>query len=900
MPRPARGTSTDELPPLRSKCAAPPRTRTSSLVVRSARRPHAPVDRPEHRGHRGPFTDARGLARGPGPIAPGAPVVYRIDLAPGTGGRLTARAHVNGVKARLTLLDARGQILVQSDAQSVGVADPAIDLHIQAGSANLTPYSYYLEVESLGGRGDFSLTTALTETTAPFATIPSPDSPLDEARMALGDFNHDHVADLVTHAGVFLATRDGAFQKAPSSAALGPRNDIVAIVTGDFNGDGLTDVAFADQNLDQVRVMLARIDGTFDAAVTAADGLGATALAVGKFTGDHRDDLAVAQITGNVTILGRGDDGTFEALDTIPVGDSPSAVVVGNFDGNDQPDLAVADQGSGDVNVLLGQSGGKFLAAPAIPAGFNAPLALATGDFDHNGSTDLAVAESGSAKNDVRILLNAGNGTFTDGPKVPFTYTLFTISSADLDGDGRFDLIVSESSLLPASGTIWVVPGRADGTFGNAVAVQAGLPSGMVAAADLNGDGRPDLVLSQYFTGDVSVLLQDGAGAYVPSTPPNLTPTAVADVNNDGALDSIAGDGVHLGAGDGTLRPTPVELPLALGVVISAIVPGDFNGDGKPDLAVTDFLSSRLTVLLGNGDGSFHDSGSYATGRRPDAVAAGDFNGDGLIDLAVANFFSGDVTVLLGDGRGSFRDAGSLLVGRRPDAIVSADFNGDGKPDLAVADYATGSVTVLSGDGQGSFRQSGVVGVGIGPDALVSADFNGDGKPDLAVALAGALPRTGGVVVLYGKADGTFAAATPAAQGKVITPKSLTLADFNGDGRPDLAVADFYSSTALVLLNNGGGFDAAAPVGFVQSPTSVAAGDFDGDGRPDLVGDRPGRRRDGGPVRQRRRHVPNPEPEPRRSAPIRCRPGGLQRRRVHRPRHRQRILRRRLGASRRR
>src|SRR5262249_6343208 len=149
-------------------------------------------------------------------------------------------------------------------------------------------------------------------------------------------------------------------------------------------------------------------------------------------------------------------------------------------------------------------------------------------------------------------------------------------------------------------------------------------------AADLNGDGRPDLAATHSLTSNFSTLLGDGAGAFLPGSPQNLTPTAVADFNRDGVSDFVAPDGVHLGSGDGTFRDPPVALPLAAGAEVSAIVTGDFNGDGRADLAVTDFLSDQVTVLLGDGDGAFRPAGSFGVGRRPAAAVAGDFNGDGL------------------------------------------------------------------------------------------------------------------------------------------------------------------------------------------------------------------------------------------------------------------------------
>jgi hypothetical protein len=164
---------------------------------------------------------------------------------------------------------------------------------------------------------------------------------------------------------------------------------------------------------------------------------------------------------------------------------------------------------------------------------------------------------------------------------------------------------------------------------------------------------------------------------------------------------------------------------------------GDFNGDGKPDLAVANWNSNSVSVLLGNGDGSFQAAQDFGAGISPESVAVGDFNGDGKPDLAVANFGSATVSVLLGNGDGSFRPAQDFVVGRGAYSVAVGDFNGDGKPDLAVANFWSTNVSVLLGNGDGSFQAAqnfGTGGYGSFPASVAVGDFNGDGKPDLAVA----------------------------------------------------------------------------------------------------------------------------------------------------------------------
>jgi len=282
-----------------------------------------------------------------------------------------------------------------------------------------------------------------------------------------------------------------------------------------------------------------------------------------------------------------------------------------------------------------------------------------------------------------------------------------------------------------------------------------------------------------------------------------------------------------------------------------SVATADFNGDGIPDLAVANQSDGTMTILLGNGDGTFAEAASspIAIGNSTFYVAVGDFNQDGKPDLAVASgFYGGAISIFLGNGNGTFTQAaGSPISVSTPyvtDAIAVADINGDGIPDIAAAndgyEYGASSVTVLLGNGDGTFTTvSASSTVGEGPVGIIAGDFNGDGKPDLATANF----YDGTVTVLLGNGDGTF---TQAASSPIIVgsfPWTLSTADFNRDGKADLAVANtFYTSgspgTISVLLGNGDGTfipSADSPVTVGHSPESAAVGDFNGDGIPDLA-----------------------------------------------------------------
>jgi len=284
----------------------------------------------------------------------------------------------------------------------------------------------------------------------------------------------------------------------------------------------------------------------------------------------------------------------------------------------------------------------------------------------------------------------------------------------------------------------------------------------------------------------------------------------------------------------------------SVGSLPAFVVVGDFNGDNKPDLAVVNSSSANVSVLLGKGDGAFQVATNFGTGATPLSLAVGDFNGDGKPDLVVANHgcpecapaISGNVSVLTGSGDGAFQAAVNYGTGTGPASVVVGDFNGDGKPDLAVANQFSDDVSFLLGNGDGTFRSAVNYATGLGPSAVAVGDFNGDGKPDLAVANAGIVTNftyytNGSVSVLLGNGDGTFQPGVNYGGG--LSPFSLVVSDFNGDGRPDIAVTSHNGNVSVLLGNGDGTLQAPVNLAAGSEPSFVEVGDFNGDGKADLA-----------------------------------------------------------------
>ena len=305
----------------------------------------------------------------------------------------------------------------------------------------------------------------------------------------------------------------------------------------------------------------------------------------------------------------------------------------------------------------------------------------------------------------------------------------------------------------------------------------------------------------------------------------------VGDFNGDGRPDlfiiNFTTVSVVLGNGGGTFASQviyPISANASLGVA------ADFNGDGKLDVIIGNFAGSNLYLIPGNGDGSFGSASSIASGLHPLGIVAVDLDNDGKPDLVVVNNGDSSVSVFKGNGDGSFVPGATYLVGADARVVTAGDFNNDGRTDIAVTSFINNSVSVLLGNGDGSFKAGVAYAAGTGPHAVTSGDFNGDGKLDLVVTNNGG----GNISVLLGNGDGSFAPAVNYAVGA--QPRFVVAADLNGDGKLDLAVTSNANSTVSVLAGNGDGTFAVA-VNFATgtTPNDIQAADFNGDGNPDLA-----------------------------------------------------------------
>jgi hypothetical protein len=700
--------------------------------------------------------------------------------------------------------------------------------------------------------------------------------------LLIADFNGDGwndvaVASASGQIAILLNDANGGLS-APRLYTSGAHPSSMAIA--DFNSDGIPDLIAANEGSNDVALLAGRSDGTFEDAVHFAAGLSPRSVAAADLNGDGFPDLAVADFAGNnITILLGDGHGTFHTGDSIPAGNGPSFILAGDFNEDGVQDLAILNQLDQTVSILLGNGSGNYMPSQ-IGSGIGGVVSLAAGHILGGAHIDL-ILQSGS---DLHLLAGAGDGTFSSRITLAGSAAPQSLLFGDFNGDGRIDLAAADMS-----GVLSVFTGSA-GTAAARSAAQVGTTE-ILAASD-----SPALTLHQR-----TMLLTGNTGSSVtlssssPSSNLGQAVTLTAVVSPQAATGKVtfysgtsilgiqkvssgqaqlttslmpsganslqarySGDATYAGSISSAVAQAVTVLPMTdtpfastsfnAGATPYTVVAADFNNDGKIDLAVTNNTSTGgVSVFLGNGSGGFTAAtGSpFGSGTLPYGLVAVDLNGDGNVDLAFTNANSaGGVTVLLGNGSGAFTTLGTYPTGQTPESVAAGDFNNDGIPDLAVANMTDGTVSILLGNGDGSLSPASVPTVAVGgttpnPVSVAIADFNGDGNADIVTANSG----NGTISVLLGDGTGEFTAATNSPFSAGAQPVSVAAADLNGDGKPDLAVANSLTSGSDVgvFINAGNGTFGSRTGYTTISGTNglnahfITVGDFNSDGIPDLA-----------------------------------------------------------------
>lgn len=620
--------------------------------------------------------------------------------------------------------------------------------------------------------------------------------------LTVGDFNGDGKMDIAAanfldnNVSLLIGNGDETFKPHLTLATgQGP----ASIAAGDFNADDKLDLIVANRNDDSVSLLLGNGDGTFQGHTDLSAASFPAAVVTGDFNGDGKLDIAVGTFSAVSIMLGNG-NGTFADHADVAV-TSGQSIAVADYNLDGATDLAVLGGGGSGVEMLLGQGDGTFTSGMSFPVGNPPNLAITTADLNKDGKPDLVVSNVGSISNipgnSISVLIGKGDGTFQSHVDYATAFGPVGVTTLDVNGDGALDVVVAcagSNNVGPFAGRgVSVLLGKGNGTFQTFSNISGVTNPASPVVADLNNDGSPDLVVI-------------GAGG--------TTPRMVS---------------VLLSNNNGTFK-TPTTFAAGSGPV--SMLVGDFNNDAKLDLAVFNqpqVGTNGISILFGTGSGTFAAPISTSLGAGQGRMAAGDFNGDAKLDLVISDPGFSQVLVLLGNGNGTFKSPTMFATGFNPSAVVTGDFNNDGKADLAVAVAAssntttTHAVSILLGNGNGTFASHANFGPTILGVDLVAADFDADGKLDLLVS-----SNQGSVYMMLGNGNGTFQPDQPFGMGEL--SGSLTVGDLNDDGKLDLVVGN------SVLLGNGDGTLQTYRPYLAQFPGGEpVTGDFNKDGGLDLV-----------------------------------------------------------------
>jgi sugar lactone lactonase YvrE len=765
-----------------------------------------------------------------------------------------------------------------------------------------------------------------TYTTAPLLSFDA----YNLGPMMVADLNGDGLQDLAVLNGdsntvtVLLGNGDGTFQVAPSSPSIGanPRQMAVA----DFNGDGIPDLAVTNLSANPLNILLGNGDGTFTATANSPAMSGTPwTIAAGDFNGDGKQDMAITDLYADTVsiLLGNG-DGTFAVSTSLHSGSKGAPVATADFNGDGKLDLAVGVSGASDsVTILVGNGDGTFNAPAAGPAVISTPISSTqVGDFNGDGIPDVAITDS--AVGTFTVFLTNPNGAPTvfsgNAPASPLYELLSAVG--DLNGDGRSDLEIGEqdgpSALYVTQPTetttvtsnvslVGVGQHLVDASYSGDGNFQASL-SGTLPLWGVASATTTTLTVSSGATPITSVapgtLVALSATVATGATPVtsgqvnfcdasasectdiHLLGTATLASNGTATYHFVPGAGVHsykaVFVQDGyglssasaaaTLTVGPAKQPTYTDTTaitysgpsgeytFTGTVVG-YGGTAAPTGNIsfldTSFSNTSLaTAPLGAATAGL----GWLVSQTPTLASSqatqvtGDFNGDGIPDLALLSSTGSvpatatvTITILFGKGDGTFT-AGpttpTTIVGELNYPMVATDLNGDGKMDLAILSYSVSqfeNVATFLGNGDGTFAapvsvtfNQTVNGGDLIPGSLIAADFNGDGKIDLATV--GNYVNLGGVTILLGNGDGTLTL-----KGTNLLPAQgfglVASGDFNGDGIPDLIATVYYGPhNAFVFLGKGDGtFVATSQFPLQDFTSSLVVGDFNQDGKVDVA-----------------------------------------------------------------
>jgi hypothetical protein len=669
--------------------------------------------------------------------------------------------------------------------------------------------------------------------------------------------------------------------------------DVPAVKTEDFNNDGINDVAVVLPGFAKIAVQLGDGQGSLSAPTYFDTPDNPTDFDIADFNNDGEFDIITTNTAPGLISLLLGDGtGNFAFHSSFFVNASVRFLTVGKFNQDEFPDIAVVD--SNTIRVFFGTGTTNFVAGGQTTIPLNSRRMIKA-DFDNNGKTDLVIHFAEGSASSTRIYKSNTDGTFTNPATIP-TIEINGFAAGDFNNDGFSDLVITDwrqtsFKFYPGNGTgalgapvsspvgyFWTITsgdfnkdgnldissdngsillGNGQGSF-SLLWRSAVNGSSSAAVADFNSDSFPDVV-SIAGVGNPSdatvITINDGTGKPIVAASADVSGNRnfkieSADFNLDGKPDLVTADAegkrvfVLLQDNNGLFNSTsPSGLPFGGGSGTNqgpfTVAVGDFNEDGKPDIASPSPFDNQMVIFLGSGTGTFTRSAvNFAAGvSKPYSMQIGDFNNDGHQDLVTMNYDSFNFSIFLGNGSGGFTIFTRQSVANQsgPNFVVVGDFNSDGKQDLIVSRYFQNNLLLLAGNGDGTFTTSpNQIAIPVNTSAMKTTDLNGDGKLDLAVITD---EIQSSLRIGFGNGDGTFSGFTvyPLA---VPAMHDILFDDYNVDGFKDLLIGDAtYGNSGLILFkgNGTGAFSVQPMVPIGTSPYALVGKDFNNDGKPDVA-----------------------------------------------------------------
>lgn len=707
----------------------------------------------------------------------------------------------------------------------------------------------------------------------------------------LADVNGDGRDDLMT-----IETEPTDFltiRLADEAGLMGPRRDHAIgpwanrVRVADLDGDGLADIVVSKGALELVEILFNLGGGAFADPVAFDTGGGPIGLTLSDVDGDGHADLIccgpTADETGEVRVFHADGAGGLSLAAVREVGRRPIHIEAADLDGDGDRDLVTLDRDDGTISVLVNGGDGLFESRRLVFAGASDPSDLVLADANGDGTIDALLGDRNVLARSLTLFPGIGDGTFAPALRIPTTTVPIDIDAGDITGDGVVDILAAGERTSPAH----LLVGRGEGIFFPPRPLQTP-DEVLIELADVNGDGVLDLAFGEEevnivlgdarglvfpsrlavdgkansvlavdidMDGDadiiagvesraeavLAVFLNDGGGGFAERFvyPSTFSSNAVvaADFNGDGLLDLASAGGnvaVLIATAPGHYRDAQfLDVPSSA----SDIAAGDMNGDGRADLVVSrEFGFDSITIFIGRGDGTFVSFAPQLLSDRPRQVAVGDVDGDGHLDVA-ATVHSVWLTLCRGNGEGTLEPPERLRLGTRNELFGLAlhDMDADGSLDIITTLLGSGEedVVIAWNDGSGGFPSTSVLpGAGYSTEVKIG-DLNRDGVPDIVLS---------GVGYLLGLGDRSFGQVRRHNPGD--RPMGVDVADFDGDGRDDLAVSNQEGRAVAVLVNPEWCVACAADLDgdgrltvldFLEFQTLFDAGDakadFDGDGR---------------------------------------------------------------------